>query len=228
MGDFLRNKKVFVPVFIKPARLIPLKDKNTRFSILSISFTSILIILVFFLSATSSFTTKFSKVVFPANVHSASKKTLSSSLEKNSKDKTSITLNTLSPKSLPQLEDYYQWVWNVKTTPYRSLNKENERNDMVEFPIYNEENGFISESKKIMVYNQSFKDSVFEEIDSLPFNAIEKVMKSEGQDFIAAYKASQNVSTSLFSIILMIICIFLLLFIYIFIMIERPKKRIHA
>ena len=115
-----------------------------------------------------------------------------------------------------------------KRNPYRSLNTQTERNDYLEFPTYSEDNGKIYESKQLMVYNQSFKDSVYEQIDSLPFNAIEKVMKSEGKDFSGGYKSSDSHSTSLFSIILMIICVFVLLFIYFFIIMDTRNKRIRA
>lgn len=200
--NFLRAKKTFVPVSIKPARLISVKDRNSKTSILFLAACSFLIAAVFFLSS-SSVSAKFAKILLPAN---------SSSTEQN----------------LPQFEDYYKWMWNIKTAPYRSLNSSSQRNDIVEFPVFNDENGFISESKNIMVYNQSFKDLVFEQIDYLPFNSIEKVMKSEGSDFSGGYKSTESNTTSLFSIILMIISVFVLLFIYFFIMIDSRNKRIRA
>lgn len=200
--SFLRNKRIFVPVFIKPARLISLKDNKIKNTFLSLAVCAVFVVAVFFLSSASSVTSNFSKVLLPSN---------SSADEK-----------------LVQLEDYYNWIWNVKSYPYRSLNSQNERNDIIEFPTYSEDNGKIYESKQIMVYNQSFKDSVYEQIDTLPFNAIEKVLKSEGKDFSGGYKSSDTHQTSLFSIILMIICIFVLLFIYIFIIIDTRNKRIRA
>lgn len=200
--EYIKNKRLFVPVFIKPARRVSLKDRKVKYSFLCLSLCSVFVVAVFFLSSASSVTANLSKVLLPANASADEK--------------------------LVQFEDYYNWMWNVKSYPYRSLNSENGRHDYVEFPVYSEDNGKIYESKQIMVFNQSFKDSVYEQIDSLPFNAIEKVLKSEGKDFSGGYKSSDSHSTSLFSIILMIICVFVLLFIYFFIIIDTRNKRIRA
>ena len=200
--EYFRNKKLFIPVYIKPARKISLKDKKVKYSFLCLSLCSVFVVVVFFLSSASSVTANFSKVLLPSN--------------------------TSADEKLVQFDDYYSWMWNLKSYPYRSLNTQTERNDYLEFPTYSEDNGKIYESKQLMVYNQSFKDSVYEQIDSLPFNAIEKVMKSEGKDFSGGYKSSDSHSTSLFSIILMIICVFVLLFIYFFIIMDTRNKRIRA
>ena len=87
-----------------------------------------------------------------------------------------------------------------------------------------EENGKITETKTIYSYNQNFKDNVFDSIDKLEFNSIEKVMKSEGKDFKGGYTGSQNISVNLFSIIMMIFCLIILLFIYFSIMILQLRK----
>ena len=133
--------------------------------------------------------------------------------------------NTITVKSenLPELEDYYKWIWNIKTAPYKSLNKDNADN-YVEFSHFAEENGRIIESKTIYSYNQTFKDNVFDEIDKLNFNSIEKVLKSEGKDFSAGYVSNGSTNTNLFCMIMMIFCFIVLLFIYFSIMIVKLWK----
>ena len=76
-----------------------------------------------------------------------------------------------------------------------------------------------------MAYNQSFKDSVYENIDSLQFNSIEKVLKSEGKDFSGGYSPTNSYTVDLFGIIMSLICVFILLFIYISTMIRKGTKR---
>ena len=126
-------------------------------------------------------------------------------------------------EELVQLEDYYSWVWNIKTNPYKSLNKENNE-FYVEFPHYIEENGKITETKTIYSYNQNFKDNVFDSIDELQFDSIEKVIKSEGKDFKGGYTGSKNINANLFSIIMMFFCLIILLFIYFSIIILQLRK----
>ena len=74
-----------------------------------------------------------------------------------------------------------------------------------------------------MVYNQNFKDNVYSEIDTLPFNSIEKVIKSEGKDVITGYASTSSYSANLFSVIMMIICFFVLLFIYFYTIIKKEN-----
>ena len=72
-----------------------------------------------------------------------------------------------------------------------------------------------------MSYDDDFRKEIFESVDSLKFNSIEKVMKSEGADFSAGYSALSSSNINLFGIIMMFICVFILLFIYISIIIRK-------
>lgn len=154
---------------------------------------------VFFLSSNQNTGAHFSKILLPSPVSSKT-------------------------EELPQFEDFYRWIWNVKTYPYRSLNTAQE-DHIVEYPRYKNENGIITESRTIMAYNQNFKDNTFDEIDDLQFDAIEKVIKSEGQDSNFGYAASKSYSTNLLSIIMMILCLFVLLFMYFSTIIRKDSKR---
>ena len=202
--DYVEKKYIFIPVFIKSAKMVSIFARRTKIVMSSLILITFCTICVFFFTSNKRIdeSNSQSKIFLPSNVQNAL-------LE----DK----------EELVQLEDYYSWVWNIKTNPYKSLNKENNE-FYVEFPHYVEENGKITETKTIYSYNQNFKDNVFDSIDKLEFNSIEKVMKSEGKDFKGGYTGSQNISVNLFSIIMMIFCLIILIFIYFSIMILQLRK----
>lgn len=202
--EYFEKKCIFVPVFIKSAKMVSIFARRSKIVMTSLILMTFCAISVFFFTSgsTPDASNSNSKIYLPSNVQN-------SFLD--------------NENELVQLEDYYSWIWNIKTNPYKSLNKEN--NDFyVEFPHYAEENGKIIESKTIFSYNQNFKDNVFDSISQLQFESIEKVMKSEGKDFKGGYSGSQNVSANLFSIIMMIFCLIILLFIYFSIMIVQLRK----
>lgn len=200
IDEFLRNKKSFVPVLIKPAKMINVFANRTNTTMIILISASFLFTGVFFLTSNENVNSHFAKILLPSNTEFAD-------------------------DNLPQLEDYYRWAWNLKTAPYRSLNK-NEKEDLIEYPKYIEDtNGLIRESKVIMAYNQNFKENIFNDIEQLPFNSIEKVIKSEGIRFTGGYKATNDYHINLFGIIMMFICIFILLFLYISIIIRKGNKK---
>ncbi len=200
--DYIRNRKVFVPVYIRSAKRISIfADKAfTTMSIVTVS--AILLIAIFLLTSSESVRSKISKLLLPAATNFKS-------------------------DELPQLEDYYRWEWNLKTYPYISLNNgqivEENGAETFEFQhfVENESTGIIENTTELISYNQAFKDSVYEGIDSLKFNSIEKVMKSEGPDFNAGFSATNAYQINLFGIIMCFICLFVLLFIYFSIIIRK-------
>ena len=197
--EFLKNKKSFVPVYIKSAKMVPIFANKQNIVMISTISCSVLLITAFLLTSSRSFSNKFTKIFLPSSENQAS-------------------------QDLPQLEDYYQFVWNVETYPYQSLNKSNYSLGFLEYPKYTEEGGFINENKILKAYNQNFKDNVFSSIDSLNFNSIEKVLKSEGNQVQTNYCSVNNYQTTLFSKIMMLICLFVLLFIYFSIIIRRQSR----
>lgn len=202
--EYFEKKYIFVPVFIKSARMVNVFARRSKIVMSSLILITFCTISVFFFTSNrkNDVSNSKSKIYLPSNVQNV--------LLENDEE-------------LVQFEDYYSWVWNIKTNPYKSLNKQN--NDFyVEFPHYVEENGKITETRTIFSYNQNFKDNVFDSIDNLQFDSIEKVMKSEGKDFKGGYTGSQNINSNLFSIIMMIFCLIILLFIYFSIMIVQLRK----
>lgn len=197
--SLIRNRKSFSPVYIKSAHMVSIYARKTNIVLPVTIAVGLILTGVFFLSSNQNTGTHFSKILLPSPVSSKT-------------------------EELPQFEDFYRWIWNIKTYPYRSLNTAQE-DHIVEYPRYKNENGIITESRTIMAYNQNFKNNTFDEIDDLQFDAIEKVIKSEGQDSNFGYAASKSYSTNLLSIIMMILCLFVLLFMYFSTIIRKDSKR---
>lgn len=202
LEDFIRNRKPFVPVYIRSAKRVSLFAGKAFISMsLVTASVSLLIILIFITSSTSiKSSASNSKLLFPGST-------------------------AFSDSSLPQFEEYYKWNWEVKTAPYKSLNStsSDEKENTVTFSSFveNENTGIISEKKNILKYDDSFKKQVYEEIDSLQFDSVEKIMKSEGENFNGGYTAASSYQITLFGIIMCFICLFILLFIYFSIIIRK-------
>lgn len=197
--DYLKSKKSFIPVYIKNASMVSIYAKKQNPVMISIILSSVLLISTFLLTSSKSFSQKFTKVLLPAADNSQA-------------------------EELPLLENYYNWVWQVESFPYRALNKDFSSDAFIEYPQYSDNGGFITESKKLKAYNQNYKDNLFDDIDKLQFNSIEKVLKSEGKNLQTNYNSVSIFQINLFSKIMMLICLFVLLFIYFFIIIRRDSK----
>lgn len=202
MQDYIRNKKSFVPVYIRSAKRVSIFAGKAFITMSSLCAGAVLLIAVLFLTSSDSFQSKVSKLLLPAS-------------------------SSIKNENLPQFEDYYRWVWNVKTYPYQSINNASSQempdSDVVEFPEYieNTESGIIEVHNSVMSYDKAFKKSVYDDIESLKFDSAEKVMKSEGADFVAGYSSTGGNQINLFGIIMSFICLFVLLFIYFSIIIRK-------
>ena len=193
-----RSRKLFVPVYIRPAKRVSI-FAGKAFTVLSITTASLVILLaLFFLTSLDSINNRVSKLLLPSDsgIHS---------------------------EELPDFEEYYKWNWNVRTYPYKSLNEVQSEADRLSFTEYleNPETGIIEPQVKLYKYDDSFRKEIWNNIDNLPFNSLEKVIKSEGNDFNAGYSALSANQVNLFGIIMMFICLFILLFIYISIIIRK-------
>ena len=196
--DWWRNRKLFVPVYIRPAKRVSI-FAGKAFTVLSISTAAILLLVaLFFLTSLDTVNAKVSRLLLPAD-------------------------STFGSEELPQFEDYFRWNWNVRTYPYKSLNQTDAEAETVAFTNFaeNPETGIIQPEQKVMKYDDSFRSEIWNSIDTLPFDSVEKVMKSEGEGFTAGYSALSANQINLFGIIMMFICLFILLFIYISIIIRK-------
>ena len=197
----------FQPVYIRPAKMIQVFGGNGKI-VMPVTIAGIVLVILYFTfsSATNSGLTKKKNAVFiPGKTE-------------------------LQAKELPRLEDFYRWNWNVLTAPFKSLNTETDRdfyavNDTIIFPNYTVTDGIITETDSYMSYDEGFKHTVFNNIDELDFESIEKVIKVQGEDFICGYVSAGSYHVSLFSIIMMFVCFAMLLFIYFSTIIKRKGGR---
>lgn len=195
--DYLKNKKSFVPVYIRPARKVSLyAEKKSQTMILLIS-SLVFLTAISIISNTGLVSAGFSKISLPAA--------------------------NGGKGELVNLNDYYDFAWNVSALPYRSLNKSSDKN-YIEYPRYSDDGNKITENKLIKAYNQNYKNQLFDQIDLLPFNAIEKVLKSQKNLEKAGYTKSASLTTGIFAIIMMFISLSILLFIYISSIIRKGAK----
>ena len=192
----------FNPVFIRPAKMIQVFGGNGKL-VMPIVITSIILVILYFTfsSATNSGLTKKSKAIFiPGKAE-------------------------VQSQELPQLEDFYKWNWNVITLPYKSLNLNYYDDESIVFPNYEVSDGVILEKDNYLTYDEGFKRNIFNNIDDLDFESIEKVIKVQGNDFACDYVSAGSYHVSLFSIIMMFVCFAMLLFIYFSTMIKQKVIR---
>ena len=197
--DFFRNRKPFVPVYIRSAKRISLFAGKPVICLGVVSGAVLLFIILIFITSSTSIQKSTAKLLFPGKART-------------------------TEEALPQFEDYFQWNWAVKTTPYISLNDMDAADaQTVSFSNYveDENTGIITEEKITLQYDDSFRKEVYDNIDTLPFDSVEKLMKSEGSDFCGGYTATSSYQITLFGIIMCFICLFILLFIYISIIIRK-------
>ena len=200
--DYFRNKKAFVPVYIRSSKRVSLFAGKVFTSMNIVTGAALLFIVLIFVTSTDTIKRPSGKILFPAKSH-------------------------INDSNLPQFEDFYRLYWNVKTYPYKSLNENEGQKDTVVYSsfIENAENGIITEQINTLKYDSSFKKDVYEGIDNLQFDSVEKVMKSEGEDFCGGYTATSSYQINIFGIIMCFICLFILLFIYFSIIIRKGIRK---
>lgn len=198
---FVASKMIFVPVAILPAKKINLFSKKSFVVLTSILACSIIILVSLFINSSSISSSGDGSVMLPC---------AKSDLVKDSK--------------LPILDDYYKWVWNVQTYPYKSLNSKDSE-DVVVFPKYVEIDNKIVLQEQILSYDSNFKQNIYNNIDYLSSNSVEKLIKSQSENFVPGYSSSGTMQIDFISIIMCIICFMLLLFVYFSIIIREGVKK---
>lgn len=130
-----------------------------------------------------------------------------------------------SEKVLPSLKDYYKWSWITKSYPYRSLNEpqpqELNDGDSVVVSRYEVVDDRIVETQAtVMTYGEEFRDKIDKEIDGLEYDAVEKLMKKQGDEVSVVYRdgSESRGQTDALGLVLILVCIFvpvLLILIYV-------------
>ncbi len=145
---------------------------------------------------------------------------------------------------IPALREYYDWAWKTLAFPYINLNsKDSQHVNMAFFEeeategsvitvsrFVQTENGISQEDEAVMKFDGKFKDSLKKGIDDLDYPAIEKLMKSEGEQTRVAYSASltgKNTASTVRNGVSLVLLAFMFLeviFMYLFYFVIRRKK----
>ncbi|MGN0728352.1 hypothetical protein [Treponema sp.] len=126
-----------------------------------------------------------------------------------------VPVDSGAESSIPSLRDFYSWAWNVETFPYRSLNTGSAQSmqdeGVVSIPRFEEKNGRIFRADSVvMKFNSEFKNRMDKKIDSLGYNAVEKLMLRQGENITVAYGSGERAVSRPdgFSAALILICVF--------------------
>ena len=145
---------------------------------------------------------------------------------------------------IPALKEYYDWAWKTLAFPYINLNSQNSQHVNMAFfeeeakegsvvtvsKFVHTEDGIAQEDETVMKFDGKFKDSLKKEIDDLDYPAIEKLMKSEGEQTRVAYSSSltgKNTASTVRNGVSLLLLAFMFLeviFMYIFYFVIRRKK----
>lgn len=197
--DGIIKNQAYTFLMIRNARQISIyAGKLKQVSIIS-TLAVICVFGYFVLNSTASFNGQFAKVLLPGE-------------------------SNIVSKNLSNLDDYAKWTWNIKTLPYKSINK-NENENKVSYPEYKIQDGQIKKIDIVQNYNQEYKNEIIESIDNLDFYSIEQVLKSQGTEKKFGYTASSSYSVNIFTIIMMIISVCVLLFIDFSAIIKKGGKK---
>lgn len=197
--EFINSRNVFTPVLIRPAKRVSVYAGKQKTVLPLLSGAAVLILAICILSSSNVINISMSKVQLPA-------------------------AKGFPSDSLPDLEDYCRWNWNVKTYPYKSINVA-QNPDEVEYHRFADNNGIVTETVQSMKYNQDFKNDALDEIDYFAFNSIEKVLKNQSKDVKPGYAATSSYHIGIFGIIMSISGLFVLLFLYISTMIRKGARK---
>lgn len=194
--------------YILPADLIPAVTKDaSKYFILAAAGLAVMVFLFFFQGRFSSGAT-YRGLVLP------------SPMEKELPE----MQDEEEPEKLPVIENYYEWVWDTVTFPYRNLNKKNqkrkplEKGDQIIIDEFTEkENSLVKEEKVIYEFNEEFVEKIDRNIEKLNYPAIEKLMKEQGEDYSVIYSASSSgeaQDNNSLSFVLIILCLFVTILMY--------------
>ena len=191
---------IFNPVYIRPAQMVSAVSRDSV-RLLLISAAGIVILVLSLLFNTAS-------------VPSSDTKDLS----------LPVPVRYTKNAVLPGLDDYIIWSWNTASYPYRSLNSTEKHSavpangETVTMPEYTEtENGITEKDTVMLRFDSSFRKTVVRNIDSLPYPAVEKLMKRQGNNVSVIYAGSGGSSYDGLSLLLLITALFVPLSVFIYI-----------
>lgn len=111
--------------------------------------------------------------------------------------------------NLVSLSDCIEWKWFQATYPYRSLYEKNGRanfGDKVIIPRYEQTSDGIKQTNEIVfIFDDAFKESVLNEIDSLSDTSLEKMLKKQGKNDAASYSPAGKTSGAIHEFFILVI-----------------------
>ena len=163
---FLDKRRSFRVKRIFSASQLPLVHKKNSSVVLLCSSPVLLILLLFaFSSKITGFSSIAARLYFPVPSE-----------------------KTDEGGELPCLEDFYEWIWNVKAFPYRSLNtggyfRKPAQGEEVRVTRYDQKDTLLRENSSVLMkFDGSFKNATDKEIENLDYPAIEKFMEKQGDE----------------------------------------------
>ena len=131
------------------------------------------------------------------------------------------------------MEPPYCWAWNVESFPYKNLNKNSgfenvQEGSVVSVPRFEEKNGRIFQADSIvMKFNSDFKNRIDKKVESLGYNAIEKLMLKQGENTSVAYSSRENIfrRPDGFSASLILSCLFVPVFLLLLYVAKSNRRR---
>jgi len=194
-----RQQNDFMPIFIRPAQLVPVITKRTVFDMLVCAAGIALLCIELFVSASITPAAFMKGLYLPAPTRYT------------------------EYENFPTLADYIVWSWNIETYPYRSLNDKSHREEKpvegeaVSIPRYEKIGDNIQEKNEVVFrYDTAFRKSVLRSIDGLPSSAIEKLMKKQGNNLRVDYLTREKDEPDMLTQFLLICAFFIpvILFLY--------------
>ena len=165
MEHFLDKRRTFRIKKIFSATQLPLVHKKNSSVVLLCSSPVLLILLLFaFSSKITGFSSIAARLYFPVPSGKSDER-----------------------GELPCLDDFYEWIWNVKAFPYRSLNSDGyfrkpAQGEELRVTRYEQKNGLLRENSSVLMkFDGSFKNTTDKEIEHLEYPAIEKFMEKQGE-----------------------------------------------
>jgi len=139
--------------------------------------------------------------------------------------------------ALPTIKDFVAWDWNVRTYPYRSLhetaagtdaaapNTVPSDGDKVSIPRYvMTEQGIQEQQEVVYTFDAAFRRQVLSDIDALPYPALEKLLKMQGNTVSTAYTSASGSRQSGVSLIALVIALFIPFVVFVVYTIFGRKK----
>ena len=118
-----------------------------------------------------------------------------------------------SENKLPDIDDFYEWVWNITMYPYMNLNSNNNKYEIY-YPRYKmNENNTIETYYDRYVYDSSFKNEVDKKLDLVDNTSLEYFLKKQGNNITVSYtdslKSPFTTRQYIVSLILILLSVFI-------------------